>query len=133
MQKKINKIKVALAIFSALAVTITSINLMNSVYATIHDRMQEIGIRMALGASQWQIKQLLISETLLLTTLGILAGLLMGTALSSALLSHLNIVYYWHPVSQAFAFFADQLSQYFSMLAPFAKNQYNLSHSCHSK
>lgn len=58
-----------------------AIGVMNIMLVTIRERTREIGIRRALGASPWVIVRQILAESLLLTTMSGLLGIMAGIGL----------------------------------------------------
>jgi ABC-type antimicrobial peptide transport system permease subunit len=73
--------------FSATALLLASLGIYGVVSYAVSQRAQEIGIRMALGASGSQVQWRIVLETLALTALGILLGTLASFVLSRLLAS----------------------------------------------
>ncbi|MBL7036423.1 ABC transporter permease [Candidatus Microgenomates bacterium] len=71
---------VLLAIGS-ISLFVGGIGIMNIMYATVTERTKEIGIRRAIGATQKDILLQFLSESLILSVLGGLAGLLSATGI----------------------------------------------------
>ncbi|PIQ28459.1 hypothetical protein COW36_13225 [bacterium (Candidatus Blackallbacteria) CG17_big_fil_post_rev_8_21_14_2_50_48_46] len=67
---------------------IIAFGILNTVFMTIMERIQEFGVLKALGTSPRQIFGLVMYETLFLTLLGILVGNLSGGAISYYFLLH---------------------------------------------
>jgi ABC-type antimicrobial peptide transport system permease subunit len=72
--------------------------------ASLKERVREIGVRMAIGASGKEVFKSFLTEALLLTMLGSLAGLLMGVLFSKAICSFLEIPALLRPGSFVLAF-----------------------------
>jgi len=78
-----------LAIFAATALILSSVGIYGVLSYTVAQRTREIGIRMALGASQAQVMRDVLGYGVRLTSFGLvfgLAGALAGTRLLSSLL-----------------------------------------------
>jgi ABC-type antimicrobial peptide transport system permease subunit len=73
--------------------------------ATLKDRVREVGVKMAIGASGREIFKGFMTEALLVTGLGSAVGLVGGIAFSKAITSFLKIPLYMQPVSFVWAFF----------------------------
>lgn len=70
-----------LAGFAAFALILASLGIYGLISYSVNRRTQEIGVRMALGASTFDVQSSIVSRTLLLAA----AGLLAGVAISSGL------------------------------------------------
>jgi predicted permease len=78
-----------LGLFAALALVITAAGIAGVMGLAVNQRIKEIGIRMALGASGGSVLRLFLGKGLLLVIIGLaigLAGALAGTQLLSGLL-----------------------------------------------
>lgn len=62
-----------------------AVGVMNIMLVTIRERTREIGIRRALGASPWVIVRQILAESLLLTTLSGLMGIMAGIGILNLL------------------------------------------------
>ena len=72
--------------------------------ASLKERVREIGVRMAIGASGREIFKSFLTEAMLLTILGSLVGLLLGVLFSKAICSFLEIPALLRPSSFLLAF-----------------------------
>ena len=77
-----------LAVFAATALTLASIGIYGTISLLVTERTQEMGIRLALGADRPTILKLILGQGLLLTALGLAAGLA-GSVLLTRTLSGL--------------------------------------------
>jgi putative ABC transport system permease protein len=78
-----------LGIFAALALVLSAVGIYGVVSYSVSQRVQEIGIRMALGAQKWQVVRMVLGEGMLVSSLGIAIGLglaFFATRLLSSLL-----------------------------------------------
>jgi predicted permease len=84
-----------LSAFGLLALTLAAIGIYGVMSDAVSQRTREIGIRMAVGAGAKDIFKLVIRRGLLLTSIGVGAGLvlaLVGTRLISSLLSNVSAI-----------------------------------------
>ena len=87
-----------------IALLVGGIGIMNMMLVSVHERTREIGIRKSVGADPWRIQMQFLIEAVVLSTLGGLAGLLVGvgaTSLVSSLAGWQTLI---TPTSLAFAF-----------------------------
>ena len=96
IQDYIAKIRFVLLAFGCISTLVASINITNSMYAIISERFQEIGIRLAIGATATQVKRLLLTETLLLALVSSALGMVLGELSNMILIKYLNWDYTWH-------------------------------------
>lgn len=72
---------IVLGSIAAISLLVGGIGIMNIMLATVSERTREIGIRRALGARKRDIVVQFLSETLLLTLVGGLLGIVVGLAI----------------------------------------------------
>ena len=73
--------------------------------ATLKERVREVGVKMAIGASGREIFKEFMTEALLLTLAGSVAGILCGVAFSGIITASLGIPLYMDPKSFLWGFF----------------------------
>ncbi len=72
--------------------------------ASLKERVREVGVKMAIGASGREVFKEFMTEALLLTTLGGLVGFLLGALFSKVITKFLEIPLWMDPKSFLFAF-----------------------------
>jgi putative ABC transport system permease protein len=72
--------------------------------ATLKERVREVGVKMAIGASGREVFKEFMTEALLLTGLGAVAGFAAGVAFSKIITSFLEIPLFMQPASFLWAF-----------------------------
>ncbi len=77
-----------LMIFGGVATGLAMVGLYGTIAYSVTQRTQEIGIRMAMGATSYEVSRMVLYEALQLTSIGIAAGLL-GTLLLGRILNSL--------------------------------------------
>ena len=92
--------------FGILAALLTAVGLYGVISFLVAQRTQEIGIRMALGAGKRQVLSSILRETLVLTVLGIAAGLPITFAVARLIGSMLFGIKPSDPLALAIAAFA---------------------------
>jgi len=76
-----------LAGFAAFALILASLGIYGLISYSVNRRTQEIGIRMALGASTFDVQSSIVSSTLALATAGLLIGVIISSGLARAVRS----------------------------------------------
>jgi putative ABC transport system permease protein len=79
---------ILLASVASLSLLVGGIGIMNIMLVSVTQRTREIGVRLAVGATEWDVQLQFLSEAIVLSLLGGLLGLLTGF-LSSALVENL--------------------------------------------
>lgn len=72
--------------------------------ASLKERVREVGVKMAIGASGREVFKSFMTEAMLLTTLGSLCGLVLGVGFSKGICVFLDIPLHLNPISFAYAF-----------------------------
>ena len=85
-------IQVVLATFGGIALVVSAIGMFNTMTVTLLERTKEIGIMRTIGASPQDVKNLFISESIVVGFLGGLSGIVMGVTLGITVNVFLNIV-----------------------------------------
>jgi predicted permease len=84
---------VLLGIFAGLALLLASIGIYGVISYSMAQRVQEIGIRMALGAEKGSILRMVIGEGVKLATAGLTIGIIGSVALTCVLSSYSRLLY----------------------------------------
>lgn len=84
-------IQVVLATFGGIALLVSAIGMFNTMTVTLLERTKEIGIMRTIGASPRDIKNLFVSESIVVGFLGGVSGIIMGVVLGFAVNIMLNI------------------------------------------
>src|ERR1035437_1055023 len=90
MQPEMYQVAAMVAVLTLLILAVACANLGGLMLARAVTREREMGIRVAIGASRGRIFRQLCTESLLLATLGALAGLVMGGAVLRIALNKLD-------------------------------------------
>lgn len=85
-------IQAVLATFGGIALIVSAIGMFNTMTVTLLERTKEIGIMRTIGASPKDVKNLFISESIVVGFLGGISGILMGVIFGLAINLLLNIV-----------------------------------------
>jgi putative ABC transport system permease protein len=96
---------VVLILIAAIAMLISGIGIMNIMLVTVTERTREIGIRRAVGARARDIQQQFLTEAVMISVSGGVAGILLGVAVPLAarrLVAGLDISFSWLSVWMAF-------------------------------
>ena len=85
-------IQAVLATFGGIALIVSAIGMFNTMTVTLLERTKEIGIMRTIGASPKDVKNLFISESIVVGFLGGVSGILMGVTLGITVNVFLNFI-----------------------------------------
>jgi len=94
-----------LLLFAAVTLIAAGVGIMNIMLATVHSRIHEIGVRMAVGASRRAILLQFLSEAVLIALLGGAVGTIVGLGIPIAVETVTNIRLTISPMSAFIALF----------------------------
>ncbi len=107
--------EIVLGLVAGISLLVGGVGIMNVMLASFRERVREIGIRKALGATHADIFLLFIVETMLICiiggVLGLIAGYFISTGMLNAMLAQSNM-----PSSPSFSFSAGLVAVFFSMI-----------------
>ncbi|MBZ5705664.1 MAG: ABC transporter permease [Acidobacteriia bacterium] len=80
-EKAANALTIVLLLVALVVLLVSGIGIMNIMLATVSARIREIGIRKAIGATNREIRFQFLSEAILISLIGGLAGIVIGLAI----------------------------------------------------
>ncbi len=103
-QKTTDMFNLVLISIAAISLLIGGIGIMNIMFASVMERIKEIGVRLALGATKRDIVLQFLSESVTLSIIGGLLGVAFGVGLSLVIdaLFEVPTVISWFPILLAF-------------------------------
>jgi putative ABC transport system permease protein len=95
---------VVLGAIASISLLVGGIGIMNIMFASVMERIKEIGTRMAIGAKKADIVVQFLSEAVLISVTGGLIGVVLGIVLSKLIMELANILTIISPFSVIIAF-----------------------------
>ena len=95
---------VVLGAIASISLIVGGIGIMNIMLASILERIKEIGVRRAMGATQKEVLAQFLSEAVMISLAGGIAGIIIGVVLAALIqsFSHITTVVSWTSVVVAF-------------------------------
>lgn len=91
-----DSLKYFLAAVSALSLLVGGIGVMNIMLVSVLERMRELGLRKAVGARPFDLRIQFLSETIIISLLGGMAGFIVGIIISYGIAQGVRFAgYYW--------------------------------------
>jgi putative ABC transport system permease protein len=87
-----------LTVFAAIALLLAMVGIYGVMAYSVQQRTQEVGIRMALGASAHHVRRMIVLQGMLLAAIGLVVGVAGGLALTRLMRSLLFEVKPWDPL-----------------------------------
>lgn len=79
-----NQVFAIFYVIMAVAILVSLLGVVNTLLMSVLERTREIGLLRAIGSSRWQVRRMIVSESLLITAAGSALGLAVGMALGWA-------------------------------------------------
>jgi putative ABC transport system permease protein len=95
---------IVLGAIASISLVVGGIGIMNIMLASILERIKEIGVRRAMGATQGEILAQFLTEAVMISVAGGVAGILLGVVFATAIERLANISTIVSPLSVALAF-----------------------------
>ena len=96
---------VLLGIIASISLLVGGIGIMNIMLVSVTERTREIGIRMAVGATEQDVQRQFLSEAVVLSSLGGIAGILLGVVASALITRFVHWSTFVSPLSVVVAAF----------------------------
>jgi putative ABC transport system permease protein len=103
-QRTKNIFNIVLGAIASISLVVGGIGIMNIMLASVLERIREIGVRRAVGATQHEILLQFLSEAVLISVAGGLAGIMVGAAISMGIEQFAGIKTLVSPLSVMIAF-----------------------------
>jgi putative ABC transport system permease protein len=103
-QQNTTELTILLIGIAAISLTVGGIGIMKIMLVSVSERTREIGIRMAIGARQRNIRNQFLLEALLLSIIGGIIGILIGFLVGLLLTRGLGFPFVFSPIAVALAF-----------------------------
>ncbi|HEV2583019.1 MAG TPA: FtsX-like permease family protein, partial [Ktedonobacteraceae bacterium] len=103
-QQSTAELTILLVGIAAISLTVGGIGIMNIMLVSVTERTRDIGICMAIGARQRDIRNQFLLEALLLSVIGGLIGIMLGLGFGFELTSKIGFPFVFNPSALALAF-----------------------------
>jgi putative ABC transport system permease protein len=87
MSQVLGFLTILLSIVAGISLAVGGIGIMNIMYVTVTERTKEIGLRMAIGAQNKDIMMQFLFESVVLSVIGGLIGIVLGVLIAYAITS----------------------------------------------
>ena len=94
-----NIFTIVMSSIAGISLIVGGIGIMNIMLASVYERRKEIGTRRALGAQKGDILFQFLIETVFLTSMGGVLGILLGVGISKVITFYANMPTYYSPIS----------------------------------
>lgn len=84
VKSQVNQVFSIFYVILAVAILVSLLGVINTLLMSVLERTREIGVLRAIGSGRWQVRRVIVSESLLITVSGALLGLIVGMILGYA-------------------------------------------------
>jgi putative ABC transport system permease protein len=84
IKSQVNQLFSIFYVIMLVAILVSLLGVVNTLLMSVLERTREIGLIRAIGSSRWQVRRMIVAESLLITTAGAILGLAVGMALGWA-------------------------------------------------
>ena len=84
-------ISLFLGVIGAISLLVGGIGVMNIMLVSVTERTREIGIRMAIGATSWNIRMQFLGEAVTLSCMGGLVGIILGVGVTFLVSKYMSL------------------------------------------
>jgi len=88
----LDQVFAVMRVLELVALIIAVLGVVNALFASVIDRLREIGVLRAVGMLRRQARKMIVVEGLLIGLCGVIGGTLVGSATGWVLLAHINVV-----------------------------------------
>lgn len=84
IKDQVNQVFAIFYVIMAVAILVSLLGVVNTLLMSVLERTREIGLLRAVGSSRWQVRRMIVIESLMITAAGAALGLIVGMALGWA-------------------------------------------------
>jgi putative ABC transport system permease protein len=84
IKDQVNQLFSIFYVIMAVAILVSLLGVVNTLLMSVLERTREIGLLRAIGSSRWQVRRMIVAESLMITAAGAALGLIVGMALGWA-------------------------------------------------
>jgi putative ABC transport system permease protein len=103
-QQNIAALTILLVSIAAISLTVGGIGIMNIMLVSVTERTREIGVSMAIGARQRDVRNQFLLEAVVLSAIGGIVGILVGLVAGFELTHSLKFPFVFSPLAVVLAF-----------------------------
>jgi putative ABC transport system permease protein len=84
IKDQMNQVFAIFYVIMAIAILVSLLGVVNTLLMSVLERTREIGLLRAIGTTRWQVRRMILAESLLITAAGAVLGVIVGMALGWA-------------------------------------------------